>query len=51
MVLFVALLLVHAVEMQIFDMLHSFGLYLLRLRWLLANKILLGMLLPLLLCC
>jgi hypothetical protein len=36
MVLAVALLLVHAVEMRIFDMLHTCGLYLLRLRWLLA---------------
>jgi hypothetical protein len=51
MVLFVALLLVHAVEMQIFDMLHTFELYLSRLLWLLTNKILLGMLSPLLLCC
>jgi hypothetical protein len=51
MVLAVALLLVHVVEMQIFDMLHTSGLYLLRLRWLLTNKILHGMLLQLLPCC
>jgi hypothetical protein len=51
MVLAVTLLLVHAGEMRIFDMLHTSGLYLSRLQWLLANKILLGMLLPLLLCC
>jgi hypothetical protein len=51
MVLAVALLLVHVVEMRIFDMLHTSGLYLSRLRWLLANKILLGTLLPLLPCC
>jgi hypothetical protein len=51
MVLAVALLLARAVEMRIFDMLHTSGLYLSRPRWLLANKILLEMLLPLLPCC
>jgi hypothetical protein len=51
MVLFVTLLLVHAVWMQTFDMLRIFELYLLRPRWLLANRILLEKLLPLLLCC
>jgi hypothetical protein len=51
MVLAIALLLARAVEMQIFDMLHTSGLYLSRLRWLLANKILLETLLPLLPCC
>jgi hypothetical protein len=51
MVLAVTLLLARVVEMQIFDMLHTFELYLSRLRWLLANRILLEMLSPLLPCC
>jgi hypothetical protein len=51
MVLVVTLLLAHAVEMRIFDMLHTSELYLSRLQWLLANRILLGTLLPLWPCC
>jgi hypothetical protein len=51
MVLVVTLLLARAVEMQIFDMLHTSELYLSRLQWLFANRILLGMLLPLWPCC
>jgi hypothetical protein len=48
MVLAVTLLLARVAEMRIFDMLHIFELYLSRLRWLLANRILLEMLSPLL---
>jgi hypothetical protein len=51
MVLVVTLLLARAVEMRIFDMLHTSKLYLSRLRLLLANRILLGTLLPLWPCC
>jgi hypothetical protein len=40
-VLVVTLLLAHVAEMQTFGMLHTFELYLLRLRWLLTNTILL----------
>jgi hypothetical protein len=47
MVLAVTLLLVHVAEMRIFDRLHTSGLYLSRLRWLLTNKILHETLLPL----
>jgi hypothetical protein len=41
MVLAVALLLARVVETRIFGMLHTFKLYLSRLRWLLASRILL----------
>jgi hypothetical protein len=51
MVLVATLLLARAVEMRIFDMPHTSELYLSRLQWLLANKILLGMLLLLWPCC
>jgi hypothetical protein len=40
MVSAVALLLVRVVEMQIFDMLHTFSLFLLHLQWLLTSRIL-----------
>jgi hypothetical protein len=41
MVLIVTLLLAHVAEMRTFGMLHTFELYLLRIRLLLTNKILL----------
>jgi hypothetical protein len=50
MVLAVTLLLARVVETRIFDMLYTSELYLLRLQWLLANRILLETLLPLLPC-
>jgi hypothetical protein len=51
MVLAIILLLARVAEMRIFDMLYISELYLLRLRWLLANRILLEMLSQLLPCC
>jgi hypothetical protein len=41
LVLVLTLLLVHVAEMQTFGMLHTFELHLLRLRWLLTNRIML----------
>jgi hypothetical protein len=51
MVLAVTLLLARVAEMRIFNTLHTFELYLSRLRWLLANRILLKTLSLLLPCC